>query len=160
MGVPRLLWPDGAPAGERRLRWRRPDESVEREHNAIHVSMGNPHLVHFVGGTSDNPDVLRDGPTLEHHPLFPERVNVGFAQMIGAAEVSLAVWERGAGATRACGTGAAACLAAGVATGRLPRRTRIALPGGSLTGEWPEEDGSLFLTGPAASVGTSRFEPA
>lgn len=160
MGVPRLLWAEGGASGERVVAWRRPGDGADRTWPGTAVSMGNPHLVLFLdddGG--DTPDLLADGPILEHHPLFPRRVNVGFARITDVADVSLAVWERGAGATRACGTGAAACLAAGVATGRLPARARIALPGGTLTAEWPDPDASLYLTGPAESIGQCRFEP-
>lgn len=157
MGRPRLLWGEGG--SERMVAWRRPGEAVERRSGATAVSMGNPHLVLFADDEGDGPDVLTDGPVLERHPLFPERVNVGFARRIGPADVRLAVWERGSGATRACGTGAAACLAAGVATGRLPTRARIALPGGTLVAEWPDREGSIYLTGPAESVGLCRFEP-
>ena len=161
MGVPRLLWPDAPTPGTRTVDWRRPGGAEARAHLATAVSMGNPHMVLFVDDAdADAPDVRADGPVLERHPLFPDRVNVGFARIRGASDVDLAVWERGSGATRACGTGAAACLAAGVLTGRLPRRARITLPGGTLTAEWPDDAGSLYLTGPAASVGTCRFEPA
>jgi diaminopimelate epimerase len=160
MGVPRLLWQAGDDAAERTIAWRRPGDRDERSHGATAVSMGNPHMVLFTGAGDDAPEVLADGPVLEHHALFPERVNVGFARIAGPEDVALAVWERGSGATRACGTGAAACLAAGIATGRLPRRARIALPGGTLIAEWPEEGASVYLTGPAESVGLCRFEPA
>ncbi len=161
MGVPRLLWADGGERGERNVTWRRPGEGADRSWPAVAVSMGNPHLVLFLQGDgADDPDVLADGPVLERHPLFPQRVNVGFARITGPADVELAVWERGSGATRACGTGAAACLAAGVATGRLPGRARVTLPGGTLTAEWPDRGASLYLTGPAQSVGLCRFEPS
>ena len=161
MGVPRILWQDGGAPPERAVRWRRAGETVERVHEATAVSMGNPHLVLFCDEADpDRPHVLRDGPALEHSPLFPDRVNVGFARVRGTGDVTLDVWERGSGATRACGTGASACLAAGVVTGRLPARVRIALPGGILTAEWPDRSGSLYLTGPAQSVGLCRYEPS
>ena len=162
MGRPSLLALEegGSPWVEREMAWRLPDQERERRHASTAVSMGNPHLVLFVGEGPDRPHVLADGPVLERHRLFPNRVNVGFARVLGPERVVLDVWERGSGATQACGTGASACLAAGVATGRLHRTATIELPGGPLVAEWERDDASLYLTGPAETVGPCRFEPA
>jgi diaminopimelate epimerase len=160
MGVPSFTGVDGD--GQERVdqevEWRRPGDPSPRRHRATYVSMGNPHLVLFVDPEEEDPPQAEvDGPVLEHHPLFPHGVNVGFARVVSPTQVSLEVWERGSGRTLACGTGAAACLAAGVRTGRLGRQAKLHLPGGELQAEWPEEGGSLFLTGPAAYVGPCRF---
>lgn len=161
MGPPTFLSLAGeaGPWVDRFVVWRRDGEDGDRRHAATAVSMGNPHLVLFVD-EDDDLDVLRDGPVLERSSLFPNRVNVGFARLRGRERVELAVWERGSGATQACGTGAAACLAAGVATSRLERRITVSLPGGELEAEWPDGEGSIYLTGPAESVGPCRFEPS
>ena len=111
------------------------------------VSMGNPHLVIFV----DNLDLvdLEDiGPALERHPLFPNRTNVHFVQVIDANHLRGKTWERGAGATLACGTGACSIAVAAAETGRANRSTKVSLPGGDLLLEYGD-DGRVFLTGPA-----------
>lgn len=114
------------------------------------ISMGNPHLVVFVPD-ADAISLETRGLELERHPLFPQRTNVHFAEVLGPDEVRVRVWERGAGATLACGTGACAVAAAGVATGRLAPRSTVRLPGGPLTIE-VAEDGEVTMTGPAVTV--------
>lgn len=111
------------------------------------VNMGNPHAIFFV---EDAASIQLDkiGPLVENHPLFPDRANVSFAQAEDRGHVTLRVWERGAGATLACGTAACATLVAGVRLGKLDRRAEIALPGGALTIEWRESDGHVLMTGP------------
>ena len=159
MGRPAVLSPGGAaPLVDGEVRWT--GVAGERRHRATAVSMGNPHLVLFLDGAPDDPAVTVDGPVLERHPLFPGRVNVGFAQVLSPDRVRLAVWERGSGATQACGTGAAACLAAGILTGRLARRAVVELPGGPLEADWASDDASLYLTGPAVRVGPVTFDPS
>ena len=149
----------GEPWIEKSVTWQRGESGLVMNHTATAVSMGNPHLVLFAEERDPiRPDVDQDGPSLERHPLFPERVNVGFAEVLSSDAVYLAVWERGSGATQACGTGAAACLAAGVITGRLKRRARVELPGGILDAEWPADAGSVYLTGPAEFVDTCLYE--
>lgn len=162
MGRPVLLalGADPTPWVQREVTWTRPGEADLRRHDATAVSMGNPHLVLFAPDGQGGPAVLLDGPVLERHPLFPRRVNVGFARVVGRDRAVLEVWERGSGATQACGTGAAACLVAGVVSGRLAARATIELPGGALVAEWAGEGESLYLTGPAESVGACLFEPA
>lgn len=114
------------------------------------VSMGNPHLVIFV----DDVDAIAlepRGRELEVHPFFPHRTNVHFSQILAPDEVRVRVWERGAGATLACGTGACAVAVAGVETGRLARRSTVHLPGGPLVIE-VANDRRVTMTGPAVTV--------
>jgi diaminopimelate epimerase len=126
-----------------------------REATLCLVSMGNPHAVWFVA--EDSPVTAgRDGPALETHPYFPRRVNVTVARLTGEGRIQAATWERGSGLTRACGTGAAATMAAARATGRVGDRATLSLPGGDLEAEWDGE-GEVFLTGPAVEVCAGSF---
>ena len=111
------------------------------------VSMGNPHCVFFVDDVMAT-DIERLGPMLEFHPLFPEQANIGFAQVIDKYHIRLRVWERGAGLTKACGTGACAAVVAGVRQSRLGRKVRVDVDGGELLIEWRERDGHVIMTGP------------
>jgi diaminopimelate epimerase len=115
------------------------------------VSMGNPHVVAFVDDVGAFP-VETLGPLLERHPVFPNRVNVHFAQVLGPGKVRMRTWERGSGLTMACGTGACAVCVAGALTGRTERRLLAHLPGGDLHLEWPADDAPVFMTGPAVEV--------
>lgn len=129
------------------------NEPLVLEGQAFHVtavSMGNPHCVLFV------PDVERVdlhglGPKLEKHPLFPRKTNVEFVQVLNRGEVRVRVWERGAGPTLACGTGACATVVAGVLNNYTDREVKVHLPGGTLLIEWKEDD-HLYMTGPAEEV--------
>jgi diaminopimelate epimerase len=112
------------------------------------VSMGNPHVVFFVPDIAAAP-VAEAGPIVERHALFPEHVNVGFAQIMAPDRIRLRVWERGAGLTRACGTGACAALVAAARRGLTGRSATLELDGGELFIEW-REDGRVMMTGPAA----------
>lgn len=117
------------------------------------VSMGNPHAVVFLNEADDAEAVLRTiGPKMETHPAFPRRVNVHFVRVISADEVRMWTWERGSGITLACGTGACAVCVAGVLTGKTGRSILAHLPGGDLRLEWPADDASVFMTGPATEV--------
>lgn len=119
------------------------------------VSFGNPHCVVFTEELTD--ELVRVlGPQIESHPLFPQRVNVGFARVDTPGDVQLRVWERGAGETQACGTAASAALVTGVLTGRLHRRVVVQLPGGALALEWDASD-DVYLTGPAVEVFTGNW---
>jgi len=111
------------------------------------VSMGNPHVVFFVEDV-DAIDVARDGSLIENHPLFPQGVNVGFAQVKAPDRIRLRVWERGAGLTKACGTGACAALVAAHRRGKAGRRATLELDGGELIIEWRESDNHVIMTGP------------
>jgi diaminopimelate epimerase len=112
------------------------------------VSMGNPHVVFFVPDV-DQVGVREVGSMVEHHPLFPEGVNVGFAQIKAPDRIRLRVWERGAGLTKACGTGACAALVAAHRRGLVGRNATLELDGGELTIEWRETDNHVIMTGPA-----------
>jgi len=112
------------------------------------VNVGNPHCIFWV----EDPqavDLARIGPALEQHPLFPARVNISMAQVDGPASITLRVWERGAGLTRACGTAACAVAVAAARTGRANRRVTVNLPGGPLDIDWRDDD-HIIMTGPVA----------
>ena len=111
------------------------------------VNMGNPHVVFFVADASTAP-VQQVGPMIEHHRLFPERTNVGFAEIVSRDRIRLRVWERGVGETRACGTGACAALVAAARRGLTDRHAVVELTGGELQIEWRESDGRVLMTGP------------
>jgi len=113
------------------------------------VSMGNPHVVFFVPDAATAP-VREVGPMIEHHHLFPERANVGFAEVVARDRIRLRVWERGAGETKACGTGACAALVAAARRGLTDRKAAVEFTGGELTIEWRESDGHVLMTGPVA----------
>lgn len=122
-----------------------------KEYSGTAVSMGNPHLVIFVG----NVDVLeldRIGHGFEYHPLFPDRVNTEFARVLGRGELSVRVWERGSGETLACGTGACAAVVASVLGGYCDRNVTVHLRGGDLRIHWDEATGCVMLTGGAVEV--------
>lgn len=113
------------------------------------ASMGNPHAVLRVDDVADAP-VAALGPRIERHPRFPDRCNVGFAELRGRGAIGLRVWERGVGETLACGTGACAAVAVLRRQGLLDARVAVTLPGGTLTIEWPGEGHALRMSGPAA----------
>jgi diaminopimelate epimerase len=123
------------------------------------VSMGNPHAVVFVDDVMGFP-LESLGPRLEHHPMFPRRVNVHIVQINGRNEVRMRTWERGSGITLACGTGACAVCVAGVLTGRTDRRILAHLPGGDLDLDWPDAGSSVFMTGPATEVFSGEWPEA
>ncbi|MGA1357307.1 MAG: diaminopimelate epimerase [Prochlorothrix sp.] len=115
------------------------------------VSMGNPHCIIFVEDVAAVP--LADlGPQFEHHPVFPQRTNTEFIEVVRRDYLKMRVWERGAGATLACGTGACASLVAAVLTGRADRSATLELPGGNLAIEWSAETNHILMTGPAQRV--------
>ena len=119
--------------------------------DGVFVSMGNPHYVIFVDDISEV-DVAARGAFLEHHPRFPERCNIEFAQVLQDGAIRMRVWERGSGITMACGTGACATAVAAALTGRSSRRSRVIMDGGTLDIEWRQQDGHVYLTGPATIV--------
>lgn len=115
------------------------------------VSMGNPHAVLLVDNVDTAP-VDEVGPALERHPRFPERVNVGFLQVVDRQNVRLRVYERGSGETLACGTGACGAVVSGILRGLLDERVRVKLPGGELDIRWAGEGQPVWMTGPTARV--------
>jgi len=117
------------------------------------VNIGNPHVTIYVDDL-DAVDLHRVGPKLEHHPAFPQRMNVHFVQIITPSEVRVLHWERGSGPTFACGTGASAVCVAGVLTGRTNRQLLAHLPGGPLSLAWDEATDHVTMTGPATEVFT------
>lgn len=119
------------------------------------VNMGNPHCVTFVEDV-EAIALEQIGPQFEHHPVFPERINTEFVQVIDSNRVKMRVWERGAGITLACGTGACATVVAGVLSKKCDRHTTVELPGGDLDIEWAAND-RLYMTGPAQAVFTGQI---
>jgi diaminopimelate epimerase len=115
------------------------------------LSMGNPHAVIYVADV-DAIELEKVGPELENSPLFPQRVNAHFVQVISPQEVRMRTWERGSGITLACGTGASAVCVAGVLTGKTGRQITAHLPGGDLQLEWRESNNHVYMTGPAVEV--------
>ena len=113
--------------------------------------MGNPHAVQLVDDVDAAP-VQADGPAIENHPRFPRRVNAGFMQVIDRHQVKLRVFERGAGETLACGTGACAAVVAGISLGLLDSPVAVSTRGGNLSIAWQGADSPVMLTGPAVSV--------
>lgn len=126
------------------------------------VSMGNPHAVQIVANTESAP-VLTEGPLIERHERFPKKVNAGFMQIVSRNAVNLRVFERGAGETLACGTGACAAVAAGIRRGLLDSPVRVQTHGGVLTINWDgarDANASLFMAGPATTVFVGEIDLA
>ena len=121
------------------------------------LSMGNPHAVHFLDSPVAVFPLEEVGPQVEHHPLFPQRVNFEVAQVLASDRMEARVWERGAGATLACGTGASAVMVAGHLHGLVGERVDITLPGGTLAIEW-DGRGEVYLSGPAERVFAGEWE--
>ena len=121
------------------------------------VSMGNPHAVLQVSDVKTAP-LARFGPSIENHPRFPKRVNVGFMQIVDRGHVKLRVFERGVGETLACGTGAGAAVAVGRRRGLLDAEVRVDLPGGAASVSWPGVGERLWLTGPTTTVFTGSID--
>ena len=115
------------------------------------LSMGNPHAVQVVPDVDVAP-VATQGPAIEHHPRFPQRVNAGYMQVVDRATIRLRVWERGAGETLACGTGACAAAVAAIRRGLVDSPVRVVTRGGELTIGWNGADTPVIMTGPAVSV--------
>lgn len=125
-------------------------EALDRKLTFTAVSMGNPHCVIFVKDL-ENLEFNALGPAIERHPLFPKRANVEFVRVDNNGEITMRVWERGAGPTLACGTGACASVVASVLEGRTGAKVVVHLPGGDLGVEWRDDD-HVYMTGPAAYV--------
>ena len=121
------------------------------------VSMGNPHAVQIVENV-DNAPVQIQGPLIENHRQFPQRVNAGFMQIINQHEIKLRVFERGSGETLACGTGACAAAVSGIRLGKLQSPVKVAMRGGELNITWSGEGSSVMMTGPAVTVFEGKIE--
>jgi len=121
------------------------------------VSMGNPHAVQVVADVEAAP-VREDGVLIEHHPRFPKRVNAGFMQIVDKHNIKLRVFERGAGETLACGTGACAAVVAGIRRGLLTSPVKVQTRGGELLIAWGGPDAPVMMTGPAVTVFEGEIE--
>ena len=128
-------------------------------HTPSVVSMGNPHAIFWVDDVEAY-DLLRCGPLLENHPIFPQRANITLAHIIDRDHITIRTWERGAGLTKACGSAACATAVAAARLKRANRNVQITLPGGDLTIEWRERDDHVLMTGTAAFEYEGRFDPA
>ena len=115
------------------------------------LSMGNPHAVQVVESV-DRAPVATQGPLIENHPAFPQRVNAGYMQPLSRSHIRLRVWERGAGETLACGTGACAAVVAGIRRGLLDAEVRVSTRGGDLMIRWPGDSAPVMMTGDAVAV--------
>lgn len=162
--------PDGlwtADMGPARLGWR--DVPIAFAADTLHLpiargpvadpaacSMGNPHATFFVPDLGEL-DVASLGPSLEHDPIFPDRANIGFAQVLSPGHLRLVMWERGAGRTLACGSGACAAAVNAARRGLTGRRVRVSLPGGDLDILW-RDDGHVEMTGPVATAFSGEIE--
>ena len=156
MGVPRFDW-EAIPLAYAMDTHSMPVGWEELE-NPIAVNVGNPHVVFFVEDCHAVP-LDRLGPLIENDPLFPQRVNVNVATVTGRDAITLRVWERGAGLTLACGTGACATAIAAMRRGMTERRVTVSLPGGPLVISW-RADGVIIMTGPATESFRGSFDPA
>nr|WP_313041174.1 diaminopimelate epimerase [Brevundimonas diminuta] len=161
MGAPRLEWsqvPLSEDMDTRGIELQVGPIDAPVLHTPGAVSMGNPHVVFFTDRL-DDAFVRGSGSLVEHHPLFPEGVNVGFADVRARDHIRLRVWERGAGLTLACGTGACAALVASARRGLTDRKAAVTVDGGELIIDWDEASGHVFMTGPVEVEGTG-FLPA
>lgn len=127
------------------------------EYKGTFVCMGNPHLIIFVNDIK-NINLPAIGPKLENHPLFPERINVEFVEVLPDGSLRMRVWERGSGITMACGTGACATAVAAVLNHKAGRKALVRMDGGDLHIHWDEKDGHVYMTGPAVKVFDGEIE--
>jgi diaminopimelate epimerase len=154
MGTPKFDW-DAIPLAYPMDTFAMP-VGWEQLENPMAVNVGNPHAIFFVEDADTVPlDAI--GPVIEHDPIFPERVNVNVASLAGPDHLKLRVWERGAGLTRACGTGACATAVAAVRRGLVASPVRVTLPGGDLVIEW-KPGGTILMSGPAATSFRGTFD--
>lgn len=128
-----------------------------KEYKGTFVCMGNPHLVIFIDDIKDV-NLPAIGPKLENHPLFPERTNVEFVEVLPDGSLRMRVWERGSGITMACGTGACATAVAAYLNHKAGRKSRVRMDGGDLQVHWNETDGHVYMTGPAVKVFDGEIE--
>lgn len=129
---------------------------ADRTWSVTTVSMGNPHCITFVED-SEAIALEQIGPLFEHHEVFPQRTNTEFIQVVKSDYIKMRVWERGAGITLACGTGACASVVAGVLNNKCDRACTVELPGGCLKIDWSAVDNRVYMTGPATKVFTGKY---
>ena len=154
MGIPEFNWRQIPLASEHDTL--RLDVTSGSLCNPAAVNMGNPHAVFFVDDV-ESVDLAELGPGLEHHQMFPERANIGIVQILTERQLRVRVWERGAGITRACGTGACAATVAAHRRGLVGRKLEVVLDGGPLEVEW-RNDGHVLMTGPVAVTFSGRID--
>jgi len=156
MGIPRFE-PDQIPfiTQERALTY--PLNVNNREIEISVVSIGNPHAVQIVSDIDLAP-VTSEGPIIESHPFFPEKVNAGYMQIVDRTHIRLRVFERGAGETLACGTGACAAAVSGIARGLLDSEVQVTMHGGNLRIRWEGKNQPVWMTGPAVTVFEGEIE--
>lgn len=156
--------------GEPRLEWQQIPLSADHDtyslpiggngvSNPVAVNMGNPHCVFFVDDI-DQVDVQKIGPGFEYASIFPDRANIEFVEVLNRGHVKMRVWERGAGITLACGSGACATAVAAIRRGLTARKVIVEMDGGPLVLEWKESDNRVYMTGPVAYVFTGVFTAA
>ncbi len=151
MGSPELT-PKNIPIDSKLDRFISEDVEVDGKiYKVTGVSMGNPHAVTFVDDT-DSLEIEKIGPKFETHKMFPKKINTEFAQIVDGKTIKMRVWERGAGETLACGTGACATMAAANLNGLVGDEADIALLGGTLHIKWDKMENNIYMTGPAAFV--------
>ncbi len=150
MGVPSLAREDIPMLGQKENAVNEPLVILDKTFHVTALLMGVPHCVIFTDDV-DKVDIGKYGPEAEKHPIFPRKTNVHFVQVINEGELKMRVWERGAGLTLACGTGACASLVASVLNKKTARKALVRLPGGTLEIEWME-NGRVYMTGPAQEV--------
>jgi diaminopimelate epimerase len=163
MGAPRLRW-DQIPLRDpfqdtRTIELQIGPIDAPVLHTPSVVNMGNPHAIFWVRDVNAN-DLGQIGPLLENHPIFPERANISLAQVVAPDRITLRVWERGAGLTRACGSAACAAVVAAVRKRLTDRKVTVTLPGGDLVIEWRERDDHVLMTGPIELEGDGVLQPA
>jgi diaminopimelate epimerase len=156
MGTP-ILEPELIPFSADQQQITYPVELNGEEITIGAVSMGNPHAVIAVDDVGQAP-VATIGPAMEQHPRFPQRVNVGFMQLIDRKNIHLRVFERGTGETLACGSGACAAVVSGIIQGVLDSQVQVTLPGGNLMVKWQGKGHPVMMSGPAATVFEGRIE--
>jgi diaminopimelate epimerase len=157
MGEP-ILEPEKIPVIHAKERFVNEEVEVDGEkYKVTCVSMGNPHAIIYMKDI-DNLKIEEIGPKFEHHKIFPRRTNTEFVEVIDRQTLKMRVWERGAGETLACGTGACAVLVASVLNGVSERKATVKLKGGDLLIEWSQEDNHVYMTGPAVKVFDGEIE--
>ena len=151
MGAPELV-PKNIPIDSEKDRFiMEPVEVCGKEYKVTGVSMGNPHAVTYIDDT-DSLEIEKIGPEFETHKLFPKKINTEFAQIVDRNTIKMRVWERGAGETLACGTGACATLVASTLNGFVDGEADLVLLGGTLHIKWDKDDNNVYMTGPAEFV--------